>query len=167
MRTVVLVRHAKSSWTHPELDDFDRPLNDRGKRDAPEMADRLIKKGIPIDLLVSSPARRARKTAFYFAEAYGKTKADVQMVPELYHAHAEQIIEVIRGLPDTCSSAVIFGHNPGITEVANSLSHVKIDHFPTCAMYAIRSEVSSWRALPLFDNEFLFFDYPRAVNVSD
>jgi len=167
MKTLVLVRHAKSSWLHPELDDFDRPLNDRGKRDAPEMAQRLLKRNLNIDLFVSSSARRARKTAFLFAEAFGLGKSEVQLLPELYHASPEKMLEAIRKFPDDRSAAVVFGHNPGITALSNQLSHVKVDHFPTCAVYAVRINVTSWAALPLFDNEFLFFDYPRAVNLSD
>lgn len=166
MKTLVLVRHAKSSWAHPDLDDFDRPLNERGKRDAPDMAQRLLKHGLQIDLLVSSPARRARKTAFFFAEGLGFGKADVVMEPALYHASPERMLEVIHSLPETASSVALFGHNPGITELANSLSHMKLDHFPTCAVFAVRCNISSWEALPLFDNTFLFFDYPRAVNIS-
>lgn len=167
MKTLILVRHAKSSWLHPELDDFERPLNERGKKDAPEMAQRLHSKKLPIDLFVSSAARRTRKTAFIFAEEFGLGRTDVQLLPELYHASGDKLLEVIRNFPDDRSAAVIFAHNPGITALSNQLSHVKVDHFPTCALYAVRANVSAWAAFPLFDNEFLFFDYPRAVNISD
>ena len=86
MKTIILVRHAKSSWEEPGLSDFDRPLNDRGKKDAPEMAARLKEKKLDVDLFVSSPAKRARRTARFFAEAFGKEKEDIQLVEDLYLA---------------------------------------------------------------------------------
>ena len=85
MKILLLVRHAKSSWDTPGINDFDRPLNERGKKDAPEMAKRIAEK-ITIDHFVSSPAKRARRTAKYFAEAFDQKKEDIKLVDELYAA---------------------------------------------------------------------------------
>src|SRR5687768_6122328 len=100
MKTLILVRHAKSSWDTPGLSDFDRPLNERGKKDAPEMAERLKEKGLKPDVFVSSPAKRARRTARFFAEAFGVEKGDIVLVEDLYMATEEAFIKAIKGLKD-------------------------------------------------------------------
>src|SRR5436190_6546323 len=97
MKCLVLVRHAKSDWADPSLDDFDRPLNERGKRDAPAMAHRLLDKKIKIDAFIASPAKRARKTACIFAEAYKKNKEDIIFRDELYGAGPAVLYDVITG----------------------------------------------------------------------
>src|SRR5215208_3658741 len=98
MKTLILVRHAKSSWDAPGLSDFDRPLNERGKKDAPEMAERLKEKGIKVDQFVSSPAKRARKTAKYFAEVFGQSKDDILLVDVLYAANTSIFRKVVEEL---------------------------------------------------------------------
>src|SRR5687768_14565502 len=99
MKTVLLVRHAKSSWDDISLSDFDRPLNDRGKKNAPEMAERLSNKDVPIDAFISSPAKRAKKTAEVFAKAYKHDKEDVILVPSLYEAQPENFLKAIEDAP--------------------------------------------------------------------
>ncbi len=161
MKTLLLVRHAKSSWDTPGMKDFDRPLNERGKGDAPEMAKRVKDKGINIDLLVSSPAKRAKKTAQYFAEVFGEKKGEIKLVDELYLAAPEAFIKTILSLDDHSRSVAMFAHNPGITEFASSLSNVRVDDMPTCAVYAVQAEVSFWKEFMQADKKFLFFDYPK------
>jgi phosphohistidine phosphatase len=136
MKTLLLVRHAKSSWDAPGLSDFDRTLNERGKKDAPEMAKRLKEKDISIDLFVSSPAKRARKTAKYFAEEFDVKKDDIQLVDDLYSATQSAFQKTVSELNDKNNAVAIFSHNPGITEFANSLSNVRIDDMPTCSIFA-------------------------------
>src|SRR4051794_2149315 len=108
MKTLILVRHAKSSWDQPVLSDFERPLNERGKKDAPEMAKRLKEKGIKIDQFVSSPARRARKTAKYFAEEFDVKKDDIKMVEALYGADHSAFAETISGLDNDHETVILF-----------------------------------------------------------
>jgi phosphohistidine phosphatase len=115
MKTLLLIRHAKSSWDAPGLSDFDRPLNERGKKDAPEMAKRLKDKDIAIDLLVSSPARRARKTAKYFAEEFDVKKEDIKLVDDLYSATSLAFQKTVAELNDKADTVAIFSHNPGLT----------------------------------------------------
>src|SRR5258707_3899475 len=100
MNTLLIIRHAKSSWDNATLNDIDRPLNDRGKRDAPVMAGRLIKAGVRIDLFVSSPAKRARSTAEIFIHTFGKKEKDIVFVPQLYHAQVQDFKAVRAGLDE-------------------------------------------------------------------
>ena len=95
MKQVLLVRHAKSDWSTPSLGDFDRPLNDRGKRDAPVMAQRLVEKKIAIEAFISSPAKRAKRTAVIFAKEYKQDKDDIIFIEELYGAGPEVFFDVI------------------------------------------------------------------------
>lgn len=161
MKILLLVRHAKSSWEAPGLSDFDRPLNKRGKSDAPQMAKRLKEKIKVIDLLVSSPARRARKTAKYFAEEYGIKKEEIKLVDQLYGASLPVFENVVSGLPDKDDVVAIFSHNPDITVFANSLTNVRIDDMPTCSLFAVQANINSWSNFSTADKQFLFFDYPK------
>lgn len=160
MKTLLLIRHAKSSWDSPGLTDFERPLNERGKRDAPEMAKR-IKEKTDIELFVSSPARRAKKTAKIFAEEYGVDKEDIQYVEDLYGAAPDTFSEVVALLSDDYQSAALFSHNPGISEYANTLCNIKVDDMPTCAVFAVQAQCESWTEFAEAGKQFLFFDYPK------
>lgn len=161
MKTLILVRHAKSDWSHEGLSDTERPLNDRGKKDAPEMAKRLRKKGLKIDSFVSSPAKRAFRTARFFAEEFDVKKDDIQVEKKLYGAMTHQFEEVISSLEDKEDTVVIFSHNPGITDYANSLCEVRTDNIPTCGMFAVQADVANWSAFANADKKFLFYDYPK------
>jgi phosphohistidine phosphatase len=161
MKTLLLVRHAKSSWDDSSISDFDRPLNDRGKKDAPEMAERLKDKGLKIDLFVSSPAKRARKTARIFAKAFDVEKEDIQLVDELYMASPSAFAKAIASLDDDVKTVAIFSHNPGITEYASSLANVRIDNMPTCSVYAVQADIKNWSEFDSAEKSFLFFDYPK------
>ena len=146
MRTLFLIRHAKSSWDTPGLRDFNRPLNDRGLHDAPLMAKLLAKKGVKPDLLVSSPAKRALTTALFFAEAFDIRDDAVVHEQDIYEAAPGDIRHIISGLPDSAQTVMLFGHNPTLTEVANHYSEKLIDNIPTCGIVQIESEADSWRA---------------------
>lgn len=146
MRTLFLIRHAKSSWDTPGLRDFNRPLNDRGLHDAPKMAKILVKQGVKPDLLVSSPAKRALTTALFFAEAFGIADADVVQEKNIYEAAPADILQVVSRLPDSAQTVLLFGHNPTLTEVANRFSDGFIDNIPTCGIVQIESQADSWKA---------------------
>ncbi len=163
MKTLIVVRHAKSSWAEPGLSDFDRPLNERGKKDGPNIAKRLKKRNIAIDLFVSSPAKRAKRTADLFADEFEYPKENILLIPELYEASVADFNTVVSKTPDPVNTIILFSHNPGITSFANTLSTVKIDNMPTCAVFAITIEGDSWNNFIKEDKNFLFFDYPKAL----
>ena len=164
MKTIYIVRHAKSSWSDPDQADFDRGLNDRGKRDAPRMGKRLKEKEIHPDLMISSPAKRALATAKRIAEVLGYPREKIKTDRLLYHADEETILSVIQTLNDKYNTIILFAHNPGLTEFVNSLpeKEVFIDNVPTCGIVAFNLPVDSWKDIEWKTGTMLFFDYPKA-----
>ena len=161
VKTLILIRHAKSDWANAGLEDFDRPLNERGKRDAPAMSHRLIGKKIKIDLFISSPAKRAKKTASIFAQIYKTDKGDIIFKAELYGAAENVFYNVIAAAENKFDNIAIFSHNPGITDFANLLTDARIDNIPTCGIFAVRADCTAWADFKNAKKEFLFFDYPK------
>ena len=161
MKTLLVVRHAKSSWANIGEKDFDRPLNERGKIDAPKMAEKLVKTNLKVDAFVSSTAKRARKTAKVFVEAYGKNKTDIILTNNLYNAPANVFYETVATLDDANDAVALFAHNPGITDFVNTLSKTQIDEMPTCAIFAVQVPITSWRDFKEAEKEFIFFKYPK------
>lgn len=147
MRTLFLIRHAKSSWDNPGLRDFDRPLNERGLRDAPLMAALLAARGAKPDLIMSSPAKRALTTARYFADAFGMPDEQIVRNPDIYEATPQQILRIISRLPDESKTVCLFGHNPTFTDVANRYTDDYIDNLPTCGVVQIVSNADSWASM--------------------
>jgi len=166
MKTLIVVRHAKSSWNDPDMKDHDRPLNERGKKDAPAMAKRLQKSGILVDLFLSSTALRARSTAKHFANEFDAGKKQFVLEEKLYLATPEVMYKVISKLSDQYKAVAIFSHNPGITDFVNTLSPVRVDDMPTCAIYAITANTDTWAAFEKAEKHFLFFDYPKHLSGS-
>ncbi|HUB59413.1 MAG TPA: histidine phosphatase family protein [Puia sp.] len=162
MKTLLIIRHAKSSWDNMNTPDIERPLNDRGKKDAPAMAKRVTKAGIHPDRLVSSPARRARHTAELFAGVFDVKEKDIVIRNELYHAQPAAFQQVVAGLDDEDQTVALFSHNPGITAFVNTLTTVRLDNMPTCSVFALKSQAPSWSEFFTGDREFLFFDYPKS-----
>jgi phosphohistidine phosphatase len=161
LKTVLLVRHAKSDWGDPSLSDFDRPLNERGKQDAPVMAHRLLDNKVKIDAFISSPAKRARKTARIFAKAYKVKKDDMIFRDELYGAADNVFWDVVTTANNKFDSIAIFSHNPGITDFANLLTSTRIDNIPTCGIFAVKADCDKWKNFKEAEKEFWFFDYPK------
>ena len=160
MKTLILVRHAKSSHSFGLSSDFDRPLNDRGFREAPEMGKKLLKKKIAIDLFVSSPAIRAKTTAELFAAEYDRKMKEILLVPSLYNADPDQFLSVVCGLDDRFKQVALFSHNPGITEFASSLTNTHITQMPTCSVFAVTAEIDNWKDFTQAKKSFLFFYKP-------
>ncbi len=160
MKSLLLIRHAKSSWDL-DVEDFDRPLNHRGQKDAPLMAERLIKKEIVVDRFVSSPAKRALTTAAFFAEAYGKKFKEISTIASLYEPTIEAFYNAIEEFDDNLKTIAVFSHNPTITNFANQLTCVRIDEMPTCAIFAVNADVKKWKEFTIVKKEFWFFDYPK------
>jgi len=163
MRTIFLIRHAKSSWDNPGLRDFNRPLNERGLHDAPKMAKILVKQGVKPDLLVSSPAKRALTTALFFAEAFGLADEAVMREQDIYEAGPTDIFQIINRLPDSAQTVLLFGHNPTLTEVANRFSEDFIDNVPTCGIVQIESVADSWRAFYEGNANVKAYFFPKEV----
>ncbi len=161
MKTLIVVRHAKSSWANIGERDFDRSLNERGKTDAPQMAKKLLDTNIKIDAFISSTAKRARKTAKAFIEVYGKTKDELILEDDLYNAPAETFYKIIATLKDEQQAVVLFAHNPGITDFVNTLCATRIDEMPTCGIFAVQISITEWSDFKDAKKEFLFFKYPK------
>jgi phosphohistidine phosphatase len=165
MKTVYLIRHAKSSWEDDTLPDFDRPLNERGKTDAPRMGKRLKEKQIAPDLLLSSPAKRALSTAKRIAVALDYPKEKIKTDQALYHADEDEILNVIRSANDKNDCILVFGHNPGLTDFVNSMNNDRkqfIDNVPTCGIAAFRFDVSSWRQIDFGKGDLILYDFPKS-----
>jgi phosphohistidine phosphatase len=161
MKQLLIIRHSKSSLDLSVLNDFDRPLNDRGKSDAPIMAKRLLDKKIDINAFISSTAKRAFTTATYFAEAYKQPSKNILQFPELYHASPATFYDVINQISDDFNTIAIFSHNPGITAFVNELTATTIDNMPTCGTFAVTINCNSWAEFKMFKKDFWFFDYPK------
>jgi phosphohistidine phosphatase len=154
--TLVLVRHAKSDWGDPHLDDHDRPLNDRGRRDAPRMARRLAETGFRPEAVLSSTAVRARTTAAAFAEALGVA---MTLDPELYGAPAGTLFATAAAT--RAGSVLLVAHDPGMSVLAAQLSGDGIAHMPTCAVATFRWDERDWDVASAIDPAGWTFDTPR------
>lgn len=161
MKKIFLLRHAKSSWENPTLDDFSRPLNERGKRNAPSMAKRLKEKRLVVDLMISSPAVRAIETAKIVAGVLGYPESSIKIIDSLYHASPEKLLEIVKGINDKYNATMLVGHNPGLTEFADDLIESDIDNIPTCGIVGVAFDIERWQALSADKTELLFYDYPK------
>ena len=162
MKTLYIVRHAKSSWDDPSLADFDRPLNSRGRRDAPRMGKRLKEQNILPDLIFSSPAKRALSTAKRIAEELGYSKHAIETNEDLYHASEEEILSVLQGFSDKHSAVLMVGHNPGLTDFVNALMNLNIFNIPTCGIATCSLDVSSWKEIEFGKGINVFYDFPKS-----
>ncbi|MFD2037104.1 SixA phosphatase family protein [Belliella marina] len=160
MKNLIVIRHAKSSWDDPFLDDHQRPLGDRGLRDSPRMGQRLKRKGVIPDLLVSSDAERAKSTALIIAEQLHFPKDRIMFTGTLYHASSSVILGLIRSLDDLYNTVMIFGHNPGFNDLIWELGF-EIENLPTCGQFAVKFEVNSWKHVGKENAKKWFFDYPK------
>ena len=161
MKRLYLVRHAKSSWKDPELDDFDRPLNKRGKRDAPVMGQRLQQRKTEIDLILSSPAKRAQETAKIIAEQIALDPREIHWFESIYTAGSQTLLHLVQKIENAFQNVMLVGHNPGLTTLAERLTGTEIDNIPTCGIAAIDFEVDSWKKIGDAKGKLVFFDYPK------
>jgi phosphohistidine phosphatase len=143
-KELFLVRHAKSSWDDPTISDHDRPLNERGYRNAPEMGRRLSDRRVSPDALISSTALRARTTAEMMAGSINYPKDRIVLDRALYHASATELQEYIGGLDDSHFSVMLFGHNPGMTSLVSHLFGLALDNLPTCGVVHLHFSAESW-----------------------
>jgi phosphohistidine phosphatase len=161
LKQLFIIRHAKSDQSFFG-NDFERPLNERGRSDIALMAKRLLNKKYKIDALISSPAIRAKKTAELFSEILKIPAEEIIFISALYQALPEVFYEVVSGLPDELDTVALFSHNPGISYFVNSLnSGTKVDNMPTCAVFGVSTDITTWSGFSKAKKEFLFFDYPK------
>lgn len=160
-RQLTLIRHAKSSWDEADIKDRDRPLNERGERDAPLMGRRLQRRGARPTLILTSPAVRARRTAQIIAREIGYPLEFLQREDDLYLATPDEIVAVIARQDSSFRDLIVCGHNPGLTELANRLTGAGIDNVPTTGVVVIGLDLKSWADLDGAQGELLLFDYPR------
>jgi len=171
VKTLILIRHAKSSWDDSGARDFDRSLNHRGRHDAPEMGRRLAARlkasGIGLDGFVCSPACRAVQTAELLVEALSFPLTSVEWRRELYLASPRIMLEVIQAMPDETATVALLAHNPGITELAEILTGETFGNVPTCGVITLALPVEHWGEVPGVGAELIDFDYPRRPSGSN
>jgi phosphohistidine phosphatase len=160
-RTILFIRHAKSSWANPGQADYDRPLNERGLRDAPEMGRRLKKAGIVPDLVIASTAARAAHTARLVSEGCGYPAESIRPEKSLYHCDREQFGRVLESVDDGVETVAVVAHNPGISEVADSLDDkFRTGDMATCAIVGATFE-GSWKDFTTAAKTVFLYDYPK------
>ena len=161
MKTLFLVRHAKSSWGDKNITDFERGLNDRGKKDAPFMAEILKEKKIKIDLILSSPATRALTTAKIFAKEFGISEKRITADKNIYEANRKELLKILQEIADSVNHLMLLGHNPGLTYLSNYLCDFETDNIPTCGIICMQLDFDSWKYLGNKSCSFNFFEYPK------
>ncbi len=161
MKTLTLVRHAKSSWKDTSLADRDRPLNKRGQRDAPEMARRIAAAGIRPSLIVSSPAVRAWTTAKVIANEIGYPREFLQRDSALYLASVNGILDVIVSQDAGFNSLMLVGHNPGFTDFANYLVAGLTNNMPTTGVVSVELDTEDWSLYDKPGVKLLLYDFPK------
>lgn len=161
MLTLYLVRHAKSSWAEPGISDKDRPLNKRGKHDAPKMGSLLYAKGAKPGLMVSSPAKRAYSTAKRFADELDYSAKDIVKNDRLYMADVEDFYTVIKETGGYVKELILFSHNYGITYFANFITGSNIDNIPTCGVVKAEFDINSWQEIENQKGKLVWFEYPK------
>lgn len=162
-KKLLLVRHGKSEWGNAHLADFDRPLNPRGHRNAPEMAARLLQRNLVPQLIVSSPAVRAVTTARHFVQAWKKSSEQIKEEPSIYEASVATLLKLINKFDNKSDYIAIFGHNPGFTDLANYLSDADIYNIPTCGTVLIEFEIDDWGLVSHHTGKLIQFDYPKSL----
>ena len=161
MKKLILFRHAKSSWKDPDLEDLKRPLNKRGKRDAPFMGAWLKHRRINPDLIISSPAKRALSTAKIVAKQIGYPKKQILVEDVLYFADINDVIKYLQSVEDQNTCVSIFGHNPGLTELAEILTETEAENIPTSGICSINFEIDKWKLLDKGSGILEFLVYPK------
>jgi len=161
MKRLTLIRHAKSSWDDPFLDDFDRPLNHRGQHDLPLMCQRLVAHGPAPDHLVHSSALRTRLTAAPLIEAFNLDSDRVSASAEIYEADTGSLNALIRRQADSIEHLMLVGHNPGLTLLGLWLCPDAPTHFPTAAIQQLQLSIDYWSDLRAECGRLSWYDYPK------
>jgi phosphohistidine phosphatase len=160
VKTLLLARHAKSSWNTEAATDFERPLNNRGLRDAPMMAERLADRALKLDTIVSSKANRALATARLLAEGLDHRQAVVE-TGDIYEAPATRILQTISGFDDSWQCVMMVGHNPGMSNTCNLLCQEAHIAMPTCAIACLELDIERWSDHYADCATLKWYDYPK------
>jgi phosphohistidine phosphatase len=161
VKTLALLRHAKSSWDDPAMSDFERPLNRRGRKDAPFMGDLLRKRGVDPDIIITSPANRALTTCRIVAGELGFPLDRITIDEHLYEASARELLRIVQMIGSQYNSAMLVGHNPGLTLLAERLAPAGIDNIPTCGFLSMRLDVETWSGVREKCGSVALFEYPK------
>ncbi len=163
MKLLYILRHAKSDWVDFSVSDFDRTLSERGERDVPKMGDFLAKKGTLLDRIISSSAVRAKTTALKIAPYVKYSVENIIFEQVLYLAEQNTIKYLIQNQPDEVKKLMIVGHNPGLTDIVNTLISTKIDEIPTAGIVALRFSTEKWSEISKENATFWFFESPKLI----
>lgn len=163
MKKLLLARHAKSSWENPEWTDFNRPLNKRGLKDAPAIAEILKEKNIQVDLIVSSPANRAISTARIFAENLNYEPKNIIEDLNIYEQGTRYIINLVKNLSNELNTVMLFGHNPDITSLNTYFSGEYFENVPTCGITAIDFDIHDWKEVETENGKLQFYEFPKKI----
>ena len=161
MKSLYLVRHAKSSWKYPNLDDFERPLNKRGRKNAPFMGSILKKLKVAPDLVISSPANRAATTARIIADSIDYPLEKIQYDETIYGSSESDLVQAIRQLDNAVNQAMLVSHNPAITDLANSVGDTSVSNIPTCGVFCVGLNISSWAKIGKQRGKLKFLEFPK------
>jgi len=165
MKTIFLLRHAKSSWNDSSIGDHDRPLNKRGNLNAPFMGERLKIRSVSPSRVYSSTALRASRTAEIICQKIGYNSDKISFLPELYHADTQELVRHIQQIPNQIKSAMLVGHNPGLSELAAYEWGIPLSNLPTCGILEVIFNKDTWKDITRNDVKRVNFDYPK--NPSD
>lgn len=163
MKTIALIRHAKSSWKDATLSDLDRPLNRRGRVDAPVMGRRLQEQPVSLKRVFASPAVRATETAEWLMPNLGLGPASLEVVPALYTFNYEDILAWLRSLDSAADHFAVICHNPAMTDLVNFMTLSQIDKIPTCGVVLLRLRINNWCDLGAGMAELAYLDFPKSV----
>lgn len=165
MKELILIRHAKSSWSNPLLDDFERPLNKRGEKNAPFMAKVLKQKGLTPDLIISSPSIRTKQTLDYFIQEFDY-KGEIIFEESIYEAPFENLLKVIKNIDDKYKTIFLFGHNPGLNDLVDFLIGNFEENIPTSGVLQLNFDIKKWENLKEKIGILEFFIYPKMFDKS-
>lgn len=164
-RTIVLIRHAKSSWDNPDLADFDRPLNDRGFTDAPLMGKQLALQGLHFDAVIASPSKRTTQTLSFLLKELKFPESKIIWDSSIFHSSSDNLLRILRDLDASVKTVALVGHNPSMTDLANYLqSDTMIENVPTCGIVCVSAELPTWNDLQRQKAKLEFFIYPKAIS---
>lgn len=161
MKTLIIVRHGKSSWGYENVSDIDRPLKNRGIRNGYEMAGRLVSKGFIPDKIITSPATRALHSAMIFLRVLKVSLQDIAMDEILYHGMEQDIIDRLKSTDNNVNTLMIFGHNPTFTSLANVFTQGEIDNIPTTGVVILKFSTDKWNSISGKTLVEEVFDYPK------
>ena len=160
MKELILIRHAKSSWSNPLLEDFERPLNKRGAKNAPFMAKILKQKELNPDLIISSPSKRTKDTLDFFIKEFDY-KGEIIFEESIYEAPYINILKVIKNIDDKHKTIFLFGHNPGFNDLADFLLGRFEENIPTCGVLKIDFDTNYWKNISKDNSKLIFFNFPK------